>query len=106
MSNSKKRDPIPTKTSLVYDVLKRCDDFITVAQLRERLATDCTINQIAASLSHLSKHKAVGSLPDDHGHLWWYATPETDTRSKEVETRTPEDKPRKMRRRKATPITF
>lgn len=69
----------PTCTSLVFDLLKAVDDFRTSAQLQNELRQDQC--HVSAALSHLRNHKAVACLASD-GELWWYATPDSDTRQR------------------------
>jgi hypothetical protein len=70
---------------------------LTVKQIIERANGQLNVNQCSASLHHLQKYRAAQSMESD-GHLWWYATPETDRRGFVVEERVPEDKPRRARR--------
>lgn len=86
---------VTTTTTLVLELLTREHDLLTQQQLRERLP-QCNANQVSAALCHLVKRKAVGFLADDVTTLY-YATPETDDRTKTVDERTPESKPRKRR---------
>lgn len=85
----------PTATTLVLEALIRADDFRTSRQLQAELQLDT--NHVSAALCHLAKHKAVEFVEADSS-LWWFATPETDTRSRVVDERAPEDRPRKPRR--------
>lgn len=84
-----------TATFLVFTALKDANDFLTVPQLRER--TGQSVNRVSAALHMLRTYKAVECLHSD-GYLWWYATPENDTRTKTVDERAPELKPRKARK--------
>lgn len=85
----------PTCTSLVEAVLTMADDFKTIRQLAEE--TRCTPNQVSAAVHHLLKHRATDFISDAMG-TWWYLTPETDTRSRTVKLRAPEEHPRKTRK--------
>lgn len=91
-----------TATFKVFEALKAADDLMTVRQLVER--TGEPVNRVSAALHMLKIHKAVDIVeaPDT---LWWFATPDTDDRSKTLEMRTPEKGPRKPRkpRRKESP---
>ena len=94
----------PTSTSLVERALRECDDFRTMAQLRDLLKLDT--NHTSAALSHLKKYGAADCMEVD-GTLWWYATPDSDRRIRTVEERCPETgprKPRKPRKRKEVDI--
>ena len=87
-SKQVKPDAKPTWTYLVEQALKEADDFMSLAQLVEK--TGAAYNQATAALSHLRKRRAVDSL-ESGGALWWFATPNTDNRSKTVEERVPEE---------------
>jgi hypothetical protein len=80
----------------VFERLKRADDFMTVAQLQAAEPAE-TYNRIQAALHHLRNYRAVECMESD-GQLWWYATPDNDTRSKTVDERTPEQNPRRARK--------
>ena len=89
-------DKEPTKTSIVYQTLVSADDFITAAQLIERLVGKANPNQISAALHHLKKRNAVNCMESDH-KLWWYSTPETDNRLHIVDEKAVETEPRRRR---------
>lgn len=91
------RIKVPTCTTLVLEALRRADDFMTLAMIRESTGLDTC--HASASLHHLRKHKAIECMESD-GQLWWYATPDTDDRSRSLDERTPENKPRKPRKSK------
>lgn len=96
-----KRNTETTATFLVLDALKRADDFRTVAQLQSE--TGKSYNRVQAALHHLRVHKAVDFVEAER-KLWWFATPTSDTRSRTVDERFMEDKPRKSRKtKKVTP---
>lgn len=82
-------------THIVEQALRASDDFVTGQDLIER--TGLSYNRVTASLHHLRKYRAADCL-DSGGRLFWYATPDSDTRSRKVEERTPESKPRKPRK--------
>lgn len=84
----------------VETALKSIDDFASVKQLAD--ATKLTSNQVGASLHHLRKHLAVDSV-ESGGKLWWFLTPGQDTRTFHLDERTPEEKPRAPRVRRAAP---
>lgn len=89
----------PTSTFRVFEALCRADDFRTGRQLQSELGLD--VNHTSAALYSLKKYRAVEAIEGD-GALWWFATPENDTRSKKLEERCPECRPRKPRRRNIT----
>lgn len=95
---TRKADRHPAVVAQVFALLQRRDDFLTYPQVVEALP-ECNRNQVAAALSHLRKYKAAGAVPDDHGLLWWYATPDTDTRTKQVEQRVKEQPGNRTRRK-------
>lgn len=86
-----------TATTLVMEALVRADDFRTGRQLQEELRLSG--NRVSAALYHLLKHRAVEFVEADRT-LWWFATPTSDTRSRVVEEKAPETRPRRPRRRK------
>ena len=90
----------PSCVSLVFGVLVGSDDFKTVQQLKDE--TRCNMNQVLAALCHLKMHKAVEMITSGHD-TFWFATPDSDNRTKTLETRKIEDKPRKKRRVRKTP---
>ena len=93
---SRKADREPSKVSIVLRALVEADDFITAAQLIQRLVGKANVNQISASLHHLRNRHAVASMESD-GKLWWYSTPEHDDRSKKVDERVVEVDRRRRR---------
>lgn len=95
MNVRKRQDRQPTCVSQVEQVMIQADDFVNLRGLMA--ATKLAINQVSASLSHLHKYRAAGCLESPDG-LWWFLTPDTDTRTKKVEERRPEGKPRRTRR--------
>ena len=66
-------------TCLTFEALKEADDFLTLHQLNQRLGIGTC--RVSAALHHLYKRKAVSCL-SENGTLWWYATPETDDRTR------------------------
>lgn len=89
------RFTVPTSTSVIERTLRAADDFRTSRQLQ--LETMLDVNHVSAALYHLRKYKAVDCL-EENGTLWWFATPDTDTRTRVVDERHPEAKARKSRR--------
>jgi hypothetical protein len=93
-------DPRPTHTKLVLEALSAWpDDFATVAELMA--ATGSARNQTSAALHHLRKRHAV-DVVIQQGTGYWYATPGYDDRTRHVDERTPEDRPRRTRRTRVT----
>jgi hypothetical protein len=86
-----------TTTTLVLEALVRSDDFMTARQLVA--ATGRNGNQVSAALYDLRKYKAADCMVAGE-MLWWYATPGSDQRTRVVEERSPETKPRKQRKLK------
>jgi hypothetical protein len=93
-----RKHKVPTATSRVLEALVAADDFMTGRQLQAATALDC--NHVSAALHSLRNHKAVQAMNVD-GTLWWFATPEDDTRIRVLHERTPEARPRKPRKSKA-----
>jgi hypothetical protein len=89
----------PTSTSIVLAELTGADDFRNVKQLKEH--TRLCSNRVTAALHHLHKRKCVDFISDANG-VWWYATPECDDRTRTVEQRTPETRPRKRKPKKVS----
>ena len=87
----------PTCTSLVLDELVNSDDFKSVRQIM--LCTRLSSEHVRFTLAYLRKCKAVGMV-SDHDETWWYATPDTDTRSHTMAERIAEVKPRRLKRKK------
>jgi Fe2+ or Zn2+ uptake regulation protein len=86
-----------TKTKLVFDLLVGLDDFATASQLTKALKGQATLHQAFSALATLRDYKAVDSVVSG-GSLWWYATPQCDTRLRVVDERTVESRPRKSRK--------
>jgi hypothetical protein len=85
----------PTATSIVYAALMRANDFRTGRQLQAE--TGLNTNRVSAALYSLLKYKAVEFIDSDNA-LWWFSTPENDTRSRTVDERVPESRARKPRK--------
>ncbi len=96
MPRSKARQE-PTKTSLVERALTSADDFMTLEMVLAACHGAVSRHQGQAALHHLKLHAAVGAM-EAEGALWWYATPDTDDRTRQVAQRAPEQVPRKPRR--------
>ena len=78
----------PTCTSVVLEYLVKLNDFATRQDIAKQ--TGFTDNQVSAALSHLNNRKAVDFAYSNHV-IHWFATPETDNRTKQVRERTPEE---------------
>ena len=78
----------PTVTSLVFDLLVRADDFLKRNEIAE--ATGANPNQVSAALTHLYRCKAIDAVACQD-RLWWFATPESDTRTMTVDERVKEE---------------
>ena len=90
----------PTSTALVEEALRASDDFMSVDMLVA--ATGRSRNQVGAACHHLRRFLVVDVVVNPDGRGWWFAMPhDGDTRSRVVEERTPESRPRRQRRRKA-----
>lgn len=92
-----------TWTSLVLEVLRAraasVDCFMDYRMLKS--STGANVCQVAAALCHLRRVRAVDVIVNADGHGWWYALPpDEDRRSRAVEERVPESKPRRRRRLK------
>lgn len=68
-------------TKLVLEALVNRDDFMDLGQLAT--ATGRNRNQVSAALIHLHKSKAVDNVVVSDT-LWWCATPDSDTRIREL----------------------
>jgi hypothetical protein len=67
----------PTCTKLVLDYLIGLDDFATRGMVVA--GAGVTVSQITATLHDLKRYKAIDVMDVD-GALWFYATPDADTR--------------------------
>lgn len=86
-----------TWTTLVLEALIGRDDFMTYEMLRE--ATGGNQNQIQATCHHLRKRRAIDCIIEPNGVAWWYATPESDNRSRKIEERRREELGSRHRRK-------
>lgn len=85
----------PTHTSLVDELLRKADDFLSAKQVRAE--TGLKAEQVHVALHELQRYKAADSVLSE-GRLFWYSTPGTDTRIRVVEQRTPEVNKRRPKR--------
>ena len=99
-----KRQKEPTWTALVLEALRASDDFMDYAALCKTTGGHST--QVSAACFSLREYRAIGVEITPDGKAWWYARPpEDDARLWHWDERTPESKPRKLRkyRRKGIP---
>lgn len=90
----------PTNTTLVLNYLIESNDYITAREVMQQLRLSS--NRTTAALHHLYKYRAVDFI-EVKGRLWWFATPQTDARSRRVDLRRLEEKPRTRRIKKKLP---
>ncbi len=89
-----------TATTLIAEVLRIRDDFMTRRMICMALTGRASPNQVNAALFWLRKAGVVDVIIEADGTGWWYARPqEEDRRSRHHEERAIEGK-RKPRRRK------
>jgi len=88
-----------TTTTRVLRVLREADEFMTVDQLIA--ATRRTRNQVWAAVIHLRDRHAIGVIAQQERSAtisyWYVLPPEQDARTKTVEERALESRPRKRR---------
>lgn len=95
---SARRVKEPTATTVIMATLRAADDFMSQRMLRAA-CVGVTPNQISAALCHLRKRHAVGVVVEPDGVGWWFALPPAeDDRSRVVDLRAPELRPRRPRR--------
>lgn len=91
-----------TITKRVEEFLRESDDFKSYRELLDHVMShdDVTISNITAACCHLKQHKVIDFVVDNHMCVWWYALPpDLDDRSRVVEKRVVESRPRRRRRR-------
>lgn len=88
---------VTSTTSLVEQALTQAQDFMTVPQIAA--AVNLPSASIMTALRWLVKAKAADSL-ESGGRLYFFITPETDTRTKKVTEHRKEDEPRVVRNRR------
>lgn len=69
----------PTDVSVVLGYLVGLDDFANKAMILE--ATRLPPNRLRPALYHLATHKVIDCVVVGKNELWWFATPERDTRT-------------------------
>lgn len=94
MPASRSADIETSYTKIVGDFLNKHDDFISTAGIAD--ATGLTTLQLRQTLHWLRQCKAIDSV-DSGGTLYWFATPETDTRVRTIDEHRREDEPRATR---------
>ena len=100
MSTPRSRNaPEPTWVSQVEEALARADDFMSFADLLQAVGAGCTHNRLTAALHSLRKYKAADSV-ESGGKLYWFSTPDTDTRVRHYDMRRPEEPGTRRRRSK------
>lgn len=97
----------PTYTTLIEEFLRNTEDLTTYGQILHHVQSinhNACMNQISAACSHLKRHGVIDFIVETDGTVWWYAlSKDNDDRSRVIDERTPETKPRN-RRRKVTII--
>jgi hypothetical protein len=91
-----KRGTIPTWTSRVEALFRKTDDFLSTADIKREIP-DISLNQLGAAIHHLQKHGLLESVQGPKGCLHWFWTGAPDPRTRTIEERRPEDKPRRTR---------
>lgn len=85
----------PTWTTLVVEALGHADDFLGLPELQAK--TGGSANQLTAALYWLKACHRVDSVVSN-GRLYWFLLPEIeDQRSRHLDQRTPESRPRRPR---------
>lgn len=81
-----RQDRSPTTTKRVSECLSETD-FITAHQIAVKLKIG--VSQVAGALLHLRNYQAADSVASE-GRLWWFATPASDTRIRELSEAKPQ----------------
>ncbi|MGD9674535.1 MAG: hypothetical protein AB7U98_13765 [Candidatus Nitrosocosmicus sp.] len=83
-----KKNQEPTLISRIEEALAKADDFMTSKMIAA--ATGIHSSRVRSILNSMRiYYKAFDCIEQDKA-LWWFATPETDTRTKHVDLRVPE----------------
>lgn len=78
----------PTLISRIEEALAKADDFLTAKMIAEQ--TGIHSSRVLGILNSMRiYYKAFDCIEQDKA-LWWFATPETDKRTKHVAMRVPE----------------
>lgn len=90
-----RKEKLPCKTFLVAECLRVSDDYLSVRKIFEQ--TEVPSKNIQSALWALQKYGAVEAVKDSDGSLHWFWTG-NDSRSRQLEERTKEDKPRSRKK--------
>lgn len=97
----------PTYTTLIEEFLRNTEDLTTYGQILHYVQSinhNACMNHVTAACIHLKRHNVIDFIVETDGTVWWYALPkDNDDRSRVIDERTLETKPRN-RRRKVTII--
>lgn len=96
-----RREKRPCITLVILGLMRELDDFVTIQDLMG--LTTYSRHQVHASLSHFMKYR-IAERVESNGKVYFYLT-HRDTRSRVVEERAVEDKPRHRRRVQAVQPT-
>lgn len=77
----------PTQVSRVLEYLVRANDFVLAGTISTALGL--TMDQVSAALHHLKKFKAIDYV-QSQTKIYFFATPEEDTRTRILPERVPE----------------
>lgn len=69
----------PTDVSVILAYLVGLDDFANKAMILAE--TKIPDDRVRPALAHLAKHKCIDCVIVNDNELWWFATPERDTRT-------------------------
>lgn len=97
MPASRSAKTVTSNTALVTQALETADDFLTVAQICD--LTTLAPKAVMTALGWLRQAKAVDSL-ESGGSLYFFSTPESDTRLRRFDEHRKEDEPRVVRNRR------
>lgn len=92
-----------TATTLVLEVLRQRDDFMTKQMLVDVLTNRATREQITSALLWLREVRAIDCVVEPDGKAWWFALPpDHDKRVRHLDEMAIHERPgaRKPRRRK------
>ena len=91
----------PSFTQIVLAALIAADDFLSLEALQRE--TGLTTKSLRTALPYLRDVRAVDSV-ESGGRLFWFATPESDQRQRQIAERKREDEPRKAKRVARRPV--
>lgn len=78
----------PTLISRIEEALAKADDFMTSKMIAE--VTGIHSSRVRNILSNMRVYYKAFDCVEQDKALWWFATPETDTRTKHIDLRVPE----------------